>query len=67
MGKDRKGHKRNKCTSENKESKSWVFELLFSTAQQAATGVEIYGIIQAMKKTVCEAAKIIANKCTTGV
>jgi hypothetical protein len=43
------------------------FELLFSTAQQAATGVEIYGIIQAMKKTVCEAAKIIANKCTTGV
>jgi len=44
------------------------FELLFSTAQQtAAAGVEIYGIIQAMKKTVCEAAKIIANKCTTGV
>jgi hypothetical protein len=24
MGKDRKGHKQNKCTSENKESKSWV-------------------------------------------
>jgi hypothetical protein len=43
------------------------FELLFSTAQQTAAGVEIYGIIQAIKKAVCEAAKIIANKCTTGV